>query len=182
MMTFDAIVIGAGVLGTATARALLDKGKVRSVALVEKEAAPATHTSGRNSGVLHSGFNLKPGSLKARFCVEGNRRLTEFCQAKNLPLIPVGTLVVAQNKSEIPVLEELLRRGQQNGVPGLEIIDEARLKALEPNAIGTAALHSPSGAVVSGEAVTHALAADAKAKGCQFFFNHRVKAIHPQGE
>lgn len=178
MHRFDAIVIGAGVLGSATGRALITKGKAKSVAILEKEAAPAAHTSGRNSGVLHSGFNLKPGSLKARFCVEGNRRMTEFCQQKNIPLKSVGTLVVAQTPAEIPVLEELLRRGQANGVPSLEIINEARLRELEPNAVGIAALHSPSGSVVSGETVTRALADDAQAKGCEFFFNQRVETIN----
>ncbi len=181
MRSFDAIIIGAGVLGSAAARALISKGKARSVAVLEKESAPAIHTSGRNSGVLHSGFNLKPGSLKARFCVEGNRRLTEFCQQKNISLEPVGTLVVAQNTSELPVLEELLRRGQANGVPHMEIISAARLKELEPNAVGIAALHSPSGAVVSGEVVTHAIVSDAQAQGCEFFFNHQVMHITSHG-
>src|SRR5437016_5491847 len=110
MRFFDTIIIGAGVLGSATARALLTKSKSQRVAVLEKEGAPAAHTSGRNSGVLHSGFNLKPGSMKARFCVEGNRRLMEFCRVKNIPVQLVGTLVVAQAPSEIPVLEELMRR------------------------------------------------------------------------
>lgn len=181
MNEYEYLIVGAGVIGTATARALAERG-VRSIAVLEKEAAPAVHTSGRNSGVLHSGINPKPGGMKARFCVEGNRRLKEFCLNKKLPMQECGTVVVASNPSEIGVLEELLKRGTANGVQGLVIVDQKGLKNLEPNAIGLAALHAPSGGIASGREVTKALAADAKEKGVSFFFDQKVIGIEPQGE
>ncbi len=181
MKRFDCIVVGAGVIGSAVARSLLLRKKAKSVAVIEKENEPAQHTSGRNSGVVHAGFNLKPGSLKAKFCVEGNVRMKEFCTKKNVPLEPVGTLVVALKDEEKSVLEEIHRRGVANGVPGVELIDAKRLQQLEPNAIGVAALHAPSGAITSGKYVTQALVEDAKQMGAQFFFGERVRAIEEVG-
>lgn len=173
----DLIVVGAGVIGSAVARSALFRRKVTSVAVLEKEAAPAQHTSGRNSGVVHAGFNLKPGSMKAKFCVEGNARMKEFCAAKRVSLEPVGTLVTAIKPEEVPVLEELHRRGRANGVPGARMIDGAELRRLEPNALGTAALHAPSGAITSGKAVTEALVEDARTLGAEFYFNRKVRSI-----
>jgi len=181
MKEFEILIIGAGVIGTASARAFTKRG-VSSVAILEKENGPAVHTSGRNSGVVHSGINPKPGGLKARFCVEGNRRLKEFCLEKRLPLQECGTVVVASNNDEMAVLEELLRRGNENGVPHLKIVDEAGLKLLEPQAIGKAALHAPSGAIASGREVTKALAAEAKERGVSFFFGQKVVGIETVGE
>jgi L-2-hydroxyglutarate oxidase len=174
---FDAIVIGAGVVEAAVANALLDKKMAKRVAVLEKEPEPAAHTSGRNSGVIHSGFNLKPGSLKAKFCVEGNARMRAFCEKKNIPMRTVGTVVVAQDEREVGILGEILKRGQANGTPDVKIVDAQGLKRLEPNAAGLAALHSPSGSITSGRKITNALVADAVSKGCEFFFVHRSSRI-----
>ena len=123
MKEFGVIIIGAGVMGSAVARALSADKKFGEVAVLEKEDAPALHTSGRNSGVVHSGFNPKPGGLKARLCVEGNKRLSQFCIDNQIPFERVGTLVVAQNEKEMPVLEQLLSQGKANNVPDIQIID-----------------------------------------------------------
>ncbi len=177
MKRFDAIVIGAGVVGSAVANALLDKKRVGSVAVIEKEKEPALHTSGRNSGVIHSGFNLKPGSMKAKFCVQGNARMRAYCERKRVPMSMVGTVVVAQTDAEVSVLEEILKRGRENGTPDVKIVDKKGLGALEPNANGVAALHSPSGSITSGRKITHALVEDAVSKGVEFFFSHHGSRI-----
>ncbi len=174
---FDCIVIGAGVIGAAVARSLLLKNAAKSVVVLEKEPAPAMHTSGRNSGVVHAGFNLKPGSLKAKFCVDGNARLKEFCVEKSVPLMPVGTLVTATHTKELSVLELIYQRGKANGVPDIELIEKDELLRKEPNAMGIAALYAPSGAITSGREVTNALVEDAKALGAEFQFGQKVWGI-----
>lgn len=178
-MKYHAVIAGGGIIGCAVARALAAKQPGWKILLLEKEKDVAQHTSGRNSGVIHSGFNAKPGSLKAQFCVEGSRRLRQFCRERNIPTLDVGTLVVANEESEEPTLVELERRGRANGVPGIGMIDAKRLKEIEPNATGRCALHSPSGSVVDGKTVVEAYAADAKAAGVEFVFERRVTAIDP---
>ncbi len=178
MKKFDVLIVGAGVIGIATARAIATAGRLGRVAVLEKEPRPAVHTSGRNSGVIHSGINAKPGSLKARFCVEGNRRLRQFCKDKSLPMREVGTVVTALNGAEEEVLAELLKRGQSNGAEGVELVNREGLTRLEPHANGQAALYAPTGAIASGKAVAEALAKDAMAAGGEFFFGCRVKKIN----
>ena len=174
---FDAIVVGAGVIGTAVARSLILRKPNLKVAVLEKESAVARHTSGRNSGVLHAGFNQKPGALKARCCVEGNARARDYALKNKVPMKQVGTLITALNQSEFSVLDELLTRGNANGVPDLKIIDAQEIRKLEPNAQGIAALHAPSGAIVDSRVFVETLASEAKEKGVQFLFDHKVVAI-----
>jgi L-2-hydroxyglutarate oxidase len=176
-MVYDALIVGAGVTGVAIARALSLKNPTWQIAVVEKEAAVAYHTSGRNSGVVHPGFNPKPGSLKAQFCVEGNRRLREFCHAAGVPFRDVGMLVVARNSNEIGTLEELYRRGQANGVPDLKMFSKEELKKQEPHIKGCAALYAPTGAVVDSRLYVQALAQEASQHGVSFFFGHHVRYI-----
>ncbi|MFN0118240.1 MAG: L-2-hydroxyglutarate oxidase [Elusimicrobiota bacterium] len=177
MKQVDCVVIGGGVIGTAVARSFLKNKKGKKLLLLEKEPKPALHTSGRNSGVLHSGINLKPGSLKATLCVEGNKKLREFCLEKKLPFDPVGTLVVAINDSQIPILEELKRRGDANGTPNVQIVSQKELAEKEPYALGVAALYSPSGAIASGKEVTLALADEVAQLGGEIFFSEKVIGI-----
>lgn len=172
------IVVGAGVMGSAVARELIQR-KCGSVIVLEKEKKPAQHTSGRNSGVIHSGFNPKPGTLKAKFCIEGNKKLKEFCLSKNIAMLETGTLVVAQKENEFPVIEELLRRGKENGAPGICIIEKAELQKKEPNVEGLKALFSPSGGITSGKDVTNALVEEAQSLGAEFFFEQNVTQISP---
>ncbi|MBI4422097.1 MAG: L-2-hydroxyglutarate oxidase [Elusimicrobia bacterium] len=179
---FDYLLIGGGVTGCALARALAERKPKARVALLEKEPEVAFHTSGRNSGVVHAGYNQKPGTLKAKFCVEGNRRLKEYAKSRGVPLAETGIRVVARSPSERPVLEELLRRGRENGVPGLSLVDGAELRRLEPNASGIAALHAPSGAAVDGGALVRALAEDAKAAGAQLRLGEAVRRVSASGE
>ncbi len=179
---FDFLIIGGGVTGTALARALLEKRPSARVALLEKEDRFAAHASGRNSGVLHAGYNQKPGTLKARFCVEGNRRLKEYCRARAVGLLENGILVVAQKASEIPVLEELLRRGRENGVAGLRLLEASELAALEPNAVAERALYAPSGAAVDAAGLVRRLAEDAAKQGATLLLRQDAGEIYADGE
>lgn len=152
-------------MGLSIARELKRRRPDASVSLVDKEDGPARHGSGRNSGVLHAGFYYTADSLKARFTRAGNLAWTEFCRERNLPLRACGKLVVASRPEEIPVLDELLRRGLANGVP-VELVDEKRARELEPRAKTLErALFSPSTSVVDPAACLAALAADARREG-----------------
>jgi L-2-hydroxyglutarate oxidase len=175
-MRYDVAIIGAGVVGSAVARDLSLRSQAR-IAVLEKEQEVAQHTSGRNSGVVHSGFNQESGSLKAQLCVAGNRMVREYCPARGVPLMHVGTLVVAHGSAEIETLRELERRGTINGVPGIRLIDKEELTSLEPHCAGEAALHSPTGSIVDSKALVGSLAAEAKDHGVQFFFGARVERI-----
>src|SRR5438094_1385852 len=159
----DVAIIGAGVVGCAIAREL--GGRFKSVLLLDKEVAVGFHTSGRNSGVVHSGFNPKSSTLKAVLCVEGSRLIRDYCKDRGIPCEQVGTYVVAVKDGQVPVLEELKRRGKQNGVLGIEILPVDRVREREPNVKGVAAMYSPTGAIVDSQALTRALADDA-AKLC----------------
>ena len=163
--SYDLVIVGGGVIGITLALELKRRLPACSIALLEKEAAVGAHASGRNSGVLHSGFYYTADSLKARFCRDGNRELRAYIQAKGLPLRPCGKLVVAKDESELPGLEELARRGAANGVL-VEVIDEAAAKRIEPR-VKTAgrALWSPTTASADPGTVIAALAIDAEAAG-----------------
>ncbi len=173
--SYNIAIIGGGIVGCALAREL---GKrFEKVLLMEKEDSVGFHTSGRNSGVVHSGFNPKPGTLKARLCVEGSRALRTFCREQHIPCEQVGTVVVATEEHQLPILDELKTRGEQNGVPGIEILDEKGLHEQEPNAKGLAALFSPTGAIVDSHALTKTLAHDAQELGVSLAVGQEVKQI-----
>ena len=177
----DLLVVGAGVTGVAVARALALRAPRLSIAVVEKEAGVARHTSGRNSGVAHAGFNPRPGTLKARFCVEGNRRIRAFCRERGVPVRDVGTLVVARSADEAGALEELRWRGEANDVPDLRLLSARELGAREPNVRGCAALLAPTGAVLDAQAYVEALARDAQERGVTFAFGTRVLGVETAG-
>ncbi len=159
------------------ALAVVLASQYRRIAVIEKEATPGLHASGRNSGVVHAGFNPKPGTLKAALCVEGNRRLAEYAQANDVPFRRVGTFVVARNETEAGVIETLRRNGEANGVPGIEIISGEALRRYEPNALGEAALHAPTGGIIDSSALVRSLAGSAQKAGVQFLFRHRVIGV-----
>jgi len=161
----DTIVVGAGILGLAVAREVLARRPAERVLVVEREAAPATHQSSHNSGVVHGGVYYPPGSLKARLCVEGAARMVAYCEANAIEVRPIGKLIVALAPGELPALDELERRGRANGVPDLRRLDGDGLRAIEPHAAGIAALHSPATAIADFGAVCRRLAADVAAAG-----------------
>ena len=165
--TADVLVVGGGVLGLAVARELRSRRGDASVLLLEKEPGIGRHQSGRNSGVLHAGFYYATDSLKAELTREGNRRLTEFCRRRDLPINECGKLVVARDGSEQEGLDELMRRGRENGVE-LEMVSEEEAREIEPR-VRTAgrALWSPATATVDPGAVVRELARDAERAGVE---------------
>ena len=170
----DVVVIGAGAVGASTAYHLAKAGV--SVVVLEKERGPAEHQSGRNSSVLHAGYNLKPGSTKAAYCVEGNRRLRAYCLEHGIPIHEGGILIVARLESELSVIQELKRRADENGVEA-RIVDEAGIKELEPHAHGIQALHAPQGASFDAYAYVSRLMLDAEAAGVETSYDTRVVSI-----
>src|ERR1041385_6977446 len=116
MNSADFLIIGGGIIGLSIARELKRRHRHAQIVLLEKEAQCGLHASGRNSGVIHAGFYYTADSLKAKFTRDGNRTLTEYCERKEIPVNKCGKLVVARDASELPQLDELLRRGKANGV------------------------------------------------------------------
>lgn len=157
---YDVAVIGAGIVGLATARALAARLPGAALAVIEKEAEPATHQTGHNSGVLHTGVYYAPGSLRATLCVRGHRAMAEFCRHEGLPLRDGGKVIVATSEAQLPRLEELHRRGGLNGVRGLRRLDGDELREREPHAGGLAALEVPEAASVDFVAVARRIARD----------------------
>jgi L-2-hydroxyglutarate oxidase len=175
----DIAVIGAGILGLATARELLARKPGRSVIVVDKEDGVGRHQTGHNSGVIHAGIYYRPGSLKARLCVAGARELYEFCDAHGVEAVRCGKVIVAANESELTRLDELERRAHANGVPGVRRLAPAELAEVEPHARGVAALHSPNTGVVDFGAVARALARDVEEAGGHVVLGRAVDAIKP---
>lgn len=154
--TFDVVVIGAGLVGLATARARL-RGNGGTVAVVEAEPHVAAHQSGHNSGVLHAGLYYRPGSQKAVLCARGRRLMEEFCDQNGVRWQRTGKLVVATRSDQAPALEELRRRGEANGLAGIEPLGPDGLRAHEPHVRGVAGLWVPATGIVDFRAVAGAL-------------------------
>lgn len=174
---FDIVVVGGGIVGLATAMTLGRTQPDLKLALLEKEPEPALHQTGHNSGVIHSGIYYRPGSLKARLCVQGAEQLVHFCEEHGVPYELCGKLVVATEPLEIPRLEELHRRGTANGVPGLRLLDPSQARELEPHTRCLRALHVPSTGIVSFRQVALAYAARFTSGGGEIFPNQAVRAI-----
>jgi L-2-hydroxyglutarate oxidase len=167
--TCDFLIVGAGVIGVSIAREIKRRYGA-TVVLLEKEATAALHASGRNSGVLHAGVYYKAGTLKARLCVEGNRRLRAYCREKAIPLNDHGKVIVARTEAELPALRELHARSQSNGVRA-SLLDPQALKEVEPCAKTVQqALYVKDTAVVNPQHVMAAMVADAEREGVQFRF------------
>ena len=162
----DVLVIGAGVSGLASAVHLLREG--RTICVVDRHHRPGMETSTHNSGVIHAGLYYPPGTLKARLCVEGARRLYAFCREHQVPHERCGKFVVASSDEEIPELEALAARGTANGAEGLEIVDEAFVRAREPHVRARAALWSPGTGIVEAETLVRTLLRIAQAGGVMF--------------
>ena len=174
MNTADFLVIGGGVVGISIARELKQRHPDARVALLEKEADCGLHASGRNSGVIHAGFYYTADSLKARLTRDGNRLLTEYCATRKIPVNKCGKLVVARNESELPQLDELLRRGKANGVV-LNSITAAEARAIEPR-VKTCqrAIFSPAPPTADPVVVLQSMKKDALAAGIGIFSRRNV--------
>jgi L-2-hydroxyglutarate oxidase LhgO len=162
---YQVAVIGGGILGLATALELLRRYPGTGLAVIEKEPALASHQTGHNSGVIHSGIYYRPGSLKARLCLEGSRQLIQFCRERGIPFDLPGKVIVATNSAESERLPGLLQRAQDNGLEGVEMIGPERLRELEPFVSGVRALHVPSTGVVDYKVVAEAYADEVRRFG-----------------
>ena len=173
----DIAVVGAGIVGLATARALSRRHPALRVVVLDKEESVAQHQTGRNSGVIHSGLYYTPGSLKAQLCVRGAAALTAYCDERGIPYRRCGKVVVAASPGQAARLDELYRRGSANGVPGLELIGPQRLRELEPHVAGIGALHVPGTGIVDYRRVATAFAADVAAAGGEILLGYEVKGM-----
>lgn len=184
MKIYDVLIVGAGVVGCAAARELTRRGA--DVALVERCADVGLETSCRNSGVLHSGINYKPGSLRAKLSVRGNAMMDEICADLGVPIKRIGKLTVALSKEDIPGMERLREQGIANGVPGMEVLDLDGMRRVQPGVDGVAALYTPSSAIIDPFGLTEALASNAMANGAEIFLEREVVSIsredHESGE
>src|SRR5277367_1372028 len=150
-------VIGGGIIGLATALRLTQKLPGASITVLEKESGVGRHQSGHNSGVLHCGLYYKPGSMKAKLAVTGIRQMIAFCQEHGIPHEVCGKLVVAARPDEIPRLNDLFERGQQNGLTGLRKLGISEMREIEPHAGGVAAIRVPEEGIVDYPAVCKTL-------------------------
>ncbi len=171
MKKYDFIIIGSGIIGLTVAYAIKKRKPDARVLVLDKESGEAQHASGRNSGVLHAGFYYTADSLKAKFTVDGSRAMKAYVQAKGLAINQCGKIVVAQNDDELGQLDELLRRGKNNG-SNVRLIDEAEAFDIDPNVkIFKRALYSPDTASIDPKEVCAALKKDLTDLGVEFSYN-----------
>lgn len=175
--SFDVAVIGGGIVGCATAMALLERTPGLRLVVLEKEGRLAAHQTGHNSGVIHSGLYYRPGSLKAANCVTGRDALYSFCADLGIPHERCGKVVVATGEAELPLLDELERRGLQNGLRGLIRLDAAGLREREPHVAGLGGLYVPETGIVDYVAVTAAMARRVAEGGGEVRTDARVRGI-----
>ncbi len=180
-MIYDIAVVGGGIVGLATSRELKLRFPSLTVAGIEKEDGFNKHQTGRNSGVIHSGIYYKPGSFKAKLCVEGRRLTWDFCDRHGIEYKSVGKLIVATDRSELGRLEDLWVRGQQNGVEGLEMLDAGAIAAREPHCRGIKAIFSPVTGIVDWGLVSQTYADEARELGADFYLGHEVTRIARKG-
>jgi len=177
--TCDVAVIGGGIVGTATAMALTRAPGI-SVTILEAEPALAAHQTGHNSGVIHSGLYYKPGSLKATNCTEGREAMYRFCGEHGIAHERCGKLVVATSSSEVAALDELEGRGRANGLKGLQRLDGAGLRDVEPSVAGIAGLRVEETGIVDYTAVTQSFARLVQEAGGDVRLGARVVAVRRQ--
>src|SRR5262245_17981557 len=171
----ECVVIGAGVVGLAVARALALAG--REVLLLEAETHPGTITSARNSGVIHAGLYYTPGSFKARFCVAGNRAMYDYCRARGVDHHNCGKLIIANGDEEEQVLMHLLERAHANDVHGVGMISGTEAHKMEPEVRCTAALHCPTSGIVDQHPYMLALQGDLENAGGTLVCDCRVDRL-----
>jgi (S)-2-hydroxyglutarate dehydrogenase len=174
---YDVVVVGAGIVGLASARELLRRRPGLRLALVDKEPRVGTHQTGHNSGVIHSGIYYAPGSLKARLCVAGARELYAYCEANGIETERCGKVIVATDESELGRLDALHERGVANGVEGLEMIGPERLREIEPHCAGIRALWSPNTGIVDFSRVAQRYALDVREAGGEVHTGRELRCL-----
>ncbi|MEJ2636428.1 MAG: L-2-hydroxyglutarate oxidase [Calditrichia bacterium] len=178
---YDVAIIGGGIVGTATAMALSKKFNI-SIVILEKESKLAAHQTGNNSGVIHSGLYYKPGSLKAKNCVRGREEMYKFCKEHGIDHDQCGKVVVATTENEIPNLDELERRGKENGLQGIQRLGPDEIKIHEPHVSGVAGLFVPVTGIVDYNQVTEKFAQIVQEKGGEVLLEAGVTGFKKQGK
>lgn len=178
---YDLAVVGGGILGLAVARELTARRPGLSAVVLERESQVASHQTGRNSGVIHAGIYYKPGSLKARLCTVGAAEMYSLCERHSIPHERCGKVIVARGGAELSALDELERRGQANGVPGLRRLTPNELGKIEPHCCGQAALHSPNTGIADFGAVARALAEEIRGRGVGVTTGAEVAGVGQSG-
>ncbi len=178
----DVTIVGAGLIGLSTAMQLLQRKPDLKLTVIEKADKPATQQSGNNSGVIHSGIYYKPGSFKAKFCVEGRASMTQFCRDNEIPVWECGKLIVATNPAEEARLDDLFERGTNNAVEGLRLVDKDEMKEIEPFVEGTKALYAPKTGIVDYRKVADVYSERVQSLGGTINFNSEVKSISSRNE
>jgi len=188
-LKYDVLIVGAGVVGCAIARELARYGKkvpdrpggdaVRAlrVGVLEKEPDVSFGTSSRNSAVLHSGINYAPGALRGALNVKGNAMMDELCAQLKVPIKRIGKLTVALTEPDLPGLHKQRAQGEANGVPGMELMDNAKMRTIQPGIEGVLGLWTPTSAIISSFGLTIALAENALANGVDFHLNCEVESV-----
>jgi (S)-2-hydroxyglutarate dehydrogenase len=175
------VVVGAGILELAAARAVLLAEADADVVVIEKEGDVAGHQTSHNSGVVHAGLYYKPGSLKARLCRRGVTLLREYCAEHGIEYEECGKVLVATNETELGRLEEIQQRAEANGVPRVTRVGPSELRTLEPHVTGLGGLHSPTTAIVNYAKVASALRADLSRRGGRVRVGTAVARISDHG-
>ena len=178
---YDVAIAGGGIIGLSTAMHLTQRFPDLRVAVLEKEAELATHQTGHNSGVIHSGIYYRPGSHKANFCVAGVQKLIQFCDDNEIEYERCGKVIVATGESELGRLDSLYERGVANGVEGLEVIGPERLREIEPHAAGIKALWAPGTGIADYPRVAQVYASKFAHSGGDVFTEARVQSITRKG-
>jgi L-2-hydroxyglutarate oxidase len=178
--TYDIAIIGGGIVGLATAMAIL-KRSAQSLIVLEAENRIAAHQTGNNSGVIHSGIYYKPGSLKAINCVQGRLAMYDFCEAHNILVDNCGKVIVATREDELPSLQRVFERGQANGLKGIRLLKPEEIKELEPHAAGIAGIHVPQTGIVDYIGVCNAYAEIINNAGGIIQTNSRVTGFRKVG-
>ena len=173
----DCFVIGAGLVGLATAYQLLKANPKLKVIVCDKEKTPAEHQSGRNSGVVHSGIYYKPNTEKAKNCMQGRADLLRFCEENRLPVLAIHKVIVAQNEREVAYLQELCTRAQANGVPGVQVVGSGRMREIEPNVRASKALYLPYCSVVDYRIVADTLCKEIERMGGEVIFGEEINGF-----
>jgi len=173
----DVIVIGGGIVGLATAYKLLEQKPELKLRILEKEKSIGLHQSGHNSGVIHSGIYYKPGSMKAKNCRRGVEELLLFCDKFNVQYDLCGKVIVAVNSEEVNRLDALYKRGLENGISDVRIVDSQELKDLEPHATGIKAIHVPSTGIINYTSVVDELAKQIIKRGGEIKTKATVKGF-----
>lgn len=171
---YDYIIIGAGIVGLATGMLLKEKYKDSSLLILEKESDVSKHQTGNNSGVIHSGIYYKPGSLKAKNCTEGYKMLLEFCDKNDVKYDICGKLIIAVNEKEEEILLNLYKRGIENGLEGIKILNAEEIKEYEPNASGIKAIFVPQTGIIDYKEVSKAYLRNIINLGGKINFNNKV--------